>query len=157
MKTNLIKRLITITAALTITLAIGPGGAHAELKDNNNGTVTDTATGLVWLKDANCFGKRDWRWTMFSVSNLSSGGCGLTDKSATGQWRLPTKVELIARAANKTGFTNVQTDYYWSDTTHTFGAFFGAYAAWIVRMSDGNASNGNEHNNYYIWPVRAGQ
>jgi len=157
MKINFIKRFITIAAAAILTLACAAGGTFAELKDNNNGTITDTATGLVWLKDANCFGKRDWRWTMSSVSNLSSGGCGLTDKSTAGQWRLPTKVELIARAANKAGFTNIQTDYYWSDSTYSFGAFFGAYAAWIVRMSDGNASNGRESNFYYVWPVRAGQ
>lgn len=28
--------------------------------DNGNGTVTDNLTGLIWLKDANCFGKRFW-------------------------------------------------------------------------------------------------
>ena len=28
--------------------------------DNGVGTVTDNLTGLIWLKDANCFGPRDW-------------------------------------------------------------------------------------------------
>ncbi len=32
-------------------------------KDNNNGTVTDNLTGLIWLKNANCFG----------VENLGGG------------------------------------------------------------------------------------
>ncbi len=67
MQTNLIKRITT-------TLAIGAGGAHAELKDNKNGTITDTAQGLVWLKDANCFGGRDW-YDAQSKGYWSSSSC----------------------------------------------------------------------------------
>ena len=28
--------------------------------DNNDGTVTDTLTGLVWLKNASCGGQKTW-------------------------------------------------------------------------------------------------
>jgi hypothetical protein len=28
--------------------------------DNSNGTVTDNLTGLIWLKNANCFNTRTW-------------------------------------------------------------------------------------------------
>ena len=28
--------------------------------DNSNGTIRDNLTGLIWLKDANCFGSRTW-------------------------------------------------------------------------------------------------
>src|SRR3990172_5700801 len=28
--------------------------------DNGDGTVTDNLTGLIWLKNANCFGTRNW-------------------------------------------------------------------------------------------------
>ena len=28
--------------------------------DNNNGTVTDKLTGLIWMKNANAFGVRTW-------------------------------------------------------------------------------------------------
>ena len=28
--------------------------------DNTNGTVTDNLTGLIWLKNANCFGEKSW-------------------------------------------------------------------------------------------------
>ena len=41
MKTNLIKRLVTIAAAVTIALAIGAGGAHAGLKDNKGAPLGD--------------------------------------------------------------------------------------------------------------------
>ena len=28
--------------------------------DNGDGTVTDNLTGLIWLKDGNCFGRNMW-------------------------------------------------------------------------------------------------
>ena len=28
--------------------------------DNGDGTITDNLTGLMWLKDANCFGSQTW-------------------------------------------------------------------------------------------------
>ena len=28
--------------------------------DNDDGTITDNLTGLMWLKDANCFGTKTW-------------------------------------------------------------------------------------------------
>lgn len=36
--------------------------------NNNDGTVTDNLTGLVWLTNANCFGYQDWNTAL----NLSS-------------------------------------------------------------------------------------
>jgi len=62
--------------------------------DNGDGTVTDTNTGLVWLKNANCFGLPplfdNWNDAMALVAGLSDGQCGLTDGSSAGDWRLPT-------------------------------------------------------------------
>jgi hypothetical protein len=57
--------------------------------DCANGTVTDTQTGLIWLKDANCFGLQDWDTAVASAAGLSDGQCGLTDNSSAGDWRLP--------------------------------------------------------------------
>ena len=39
--------------------------------DNKNGTVTDKITGLVWLKNADCFGKKSWNEAAAAVKNLS--------------------------------------------------------------------------------------
>jgi len=62
--------------------------------DNGDGTVTDTNTGLVWLKDAYCFGLPgpydNWNDAMALVAGLSDGQCGLADGSSPGDWRLPT-------------------------------------------------------------------
>ncbi len=62
--------------------------------DNNDGTVTDCRTNIVWLKDANCDGGGNWDNAMAFASGLNSGECGLTDGSVEGDWRLPDKDEL---------------------------------------------------------------
>ena len=62
--------------------------------DNNNGTVTDMRTGLIWLKNANPCGTKNWTSAKTYCSNLASGMAGLTDGSKAGQWRLPTIQEL---------------------------------------------------------------
>ncbi len=117
-----------------------------------NGTVTDG--NLVWLKNANCFGKRNWNDAMSAAASLKSGMCGLTDGSKVGQWRLPTKDQLVRRSKNKQGFNNVQADYYWSSSTD---AGYKA-SAWDVSMYSGYVnSNYKDDSYYYVWPVRGGQ
>ncbi|MDM8560652.1 hypothetical protein [Candidatus Parabeggiatoa sp. HSG14] len=48
------------------------------------------------MKNANCFGKKDWATALSNVANLSSGSCGLTDGSKAGDWRLSNVGELQA-------------------------------------------------------------
>lgn len=153
MITHRIKHLITIVAAAAITLASVAGGAYAALKDNNNGTITDTATGLVWLKNANCFGWQRWQDAMNCAAGLQSGSCGLSDKSTAGQWRLPTKEELAVRASNKAGFTNALPNGYWSSNTYVPTPSL----AWFVDMTYGYVQYNGKGNLFYVWPVRAGQ
>jgi hypothetical protein len=69
--------------------------------DCGNGTVTDTLTGLVWLKQANCLPQANWKAANEAAAGLKAGDCGLRDGSSPGDWRLPTKIEwetTIARA-----------------------------------------------------------
>jgi len=69
--------------------------------DCGNGTVTDTVTGLIWLKAINCFVRDNWFSASAAAAALADGQCGLTDGSKPGDWRLPTKAEweaTIARA-----------------------------------------------------------
>jgi hypothetical protein len=61
-----------------------------------NGTVTDSATGLIWLRDAGCLGSFDWAAANQAAAALQDGQCGLTDRSKPGDWRLPTNAEWIA-------------------------------------------------------------
>jgi Protein of unknown function (DUF1566) len=72
--------------------------------DCGNGTVTDTVTGLIWLKPLGCVPQGvDWAAANQAAALLKAGDCGplLTDKSSPGDWRLPTRAEweaMIARA-----------------------------------------------------------
>ena len=69
--------------------------------DNNNGTVTDNLTGLIWLRDASCeeypgtdgLGLGDWQTALTAAHTLASGLCGLSDGSTAGSWRLPNLAE----------------------------------------------------------------
>ena len=77
--------------------------------DCGNGTVTDAVTGLLWLKDADCtvFNQQaPWYVAQAIVANLGDGQCGLSDGSAPGDWRLPTRDEWEAMVGHdETGAT----------------------------------------------------
>jgi hypothetical protein len=62
--------------------------------DKGNGTVVDKLTRLIWLKNANCFGRRTWVQALTDANSLASGSCDLTDRSKAGDWRLPNVKEL---------------------------------------------------------------
>ena len=67
--------------------------------DCGNGTVTDTVTGLIWLKQSNCLPANYWAAANQAAAGLQDGDCGLTDKSSPGDWRLPTQAEWSATIA----------------------------------------------------------
>jgi len=139
--------------------------------DNGDGTVTDNLTGLIWLKNANCFGSDTWQGALNAANNLADGQCGLSDGSQAGDWRLPNVNELeslvhagykeedcggsacstLAAWLNTQGFTNVQSAYYWSSTTYASNTD----DAWIVSMSNNIMYNfGKSGGNHYVWSVR---
>ncbi|SJZ98619.1 Protein of unknown function [Trichlorobacter thiogenes] len=161
MKTNLIKRLITIAAATAFMLAIGTGAVHA--RDNGNGTYTD-ATGLVWLKDAGCLGSMNWVDATASPKNLAHGKCGLSDNSRPGSWRLPTGDELNRIHQELSGFTNIRQGNYWSSScvVQMQGPGWGM----PVTLCNSSSLDGHPYSIYsreminkinYVLPVRAGQ
>jgi hypothetical protein len=135
--------------------------------DNDDGTVTDNKTGLVWLKDANCFGTRNWNQAITDCQNLGVPDCNLTDGSQAGDWRLPTKEEWKAfictqytdpAVCNTRGlrkwsegdpFNNVQSNsFYWSSTEYD------STTAWVVFTFEGDILPDDKINNNYLWPVR---
>jgi len=162
--------------------------------DNGDGTMTDCRTGLIWLQDANCLasfngigksnGWLNWFDAMKWVVGLQDTGdprtgCQLSDGSVPGDWRLPSKIELMAMitSAKSKGysnpvlsnaggtaqwtngvpynFQNVQSFAYWSCNTASWNQSF----AWQVSMFDGNSTTagGKLNPDTYVWPVRGGQ
>jgi len=143
---------------------LGKGMAWPEPRfvDNEYGTVTDRLTGLVWLKEANCFVVSSWNQALLDCSGLASGDCGLTDGSSPGDWRLSNLNELLSlldrsqtAPALPSGnpFTGVQTSTYWSSTTSAGSSG----SAWFVFLDDGYSDFSPKDNAYYVWPVRGGR
>lgn len=143
-------------------LQIGVAWPSPRFTDNSNGTVTDNLTGLVWLKNANCFGGKSWNDALAAANNLATGACGLTDASAAGQWRLPNINEfesivtmnlVYPSLPAEHPFTEVQASENWSSTSYAKNT---EVDAWFVDLSYGHVYNGSKTNERYVWPVRDG-
>jgi hypothetical protein len=141
------KKKITAVLGVAIMCFLLTVTAGAALKDNGDGTITDTSQNLVWLKDANCFGPVFWDNAKSKTASLQSGTCGLSDKSTAGQWRLPTKSELLVRSSDLAGFRSVNYSYYWTSSDSGDNA-------WTVYINSGSTYNLPKHSYLYFWPVR---
>jgi hypothetical protein len=134
--------------------------------DNKDGTITDSLTKLIWLKNMNCFGMLDWKDAALAAKGLKQGDCGpnpdlvLSDGSSAGDWRLPTMTELctLIDFSRRTPalpkghmFFNVPSGYHWSATTLDDHSGM----AWIVYFESGTTCYENMKNRAgHIWPVR---
>lgn len=138
--------------------------------DNGDGTVTDNLTGLMWLKDGNCFGKKIWQEGLDAVADLNANPGTYTCGGYTAtydDWVLPNvnELESLANAEesnpaswlNSQGFLNVglayHSDYYWSSTTSPVSATHDH--AWEVNMGGSYVQHTNKVKYNYVWPVRA--
>jgi len=145
--------------------------SHWRFCDMGDGTVLDISTGLIWLKNANCFGQANvWNNAMSAAATLADGQCGLTDGSQPGDWRLPTKEEWEAfvdinysdpALCNAAGngqwsagdaFDHVLPVTYWSGTS----AWWINGYAWYMDMGDGVVGYWTKQGQNFVWPVRAG-
>ena len=122
--------------------------------DNDDGTVTDNLTGLIWLKNANRFGSLAWAAALTACNTLTEDGVNLKDGSVAGDWRLPNVKELQSlihfgfagpALPNTAGtgqwsdddpFTGVQLSIYWSATTYAHNTD----SAWYVYLGDGSVN-----------------
>jgi hypothetical protein len=122
--------------------------------DQGDGTVADTMTGLVWLKQADCL-HTNWQQALQAVNGLAAGQCGLTDGSQPGNWRLPNRNELLSLSDRAPSFPQasyldgqyrgdgvvtgpvvfssfVVSMYYWSSSTDAADAS----QAWAIYSCD---------------------
>jgi hypothetical protein len=143
--------------------ALGVEWPDPRFTDNFDGTVTDNLTGLLWLKNANCFGSRTWDEALSDANGLSAGWCGLTDGSSAHDWRLPNIKELqslidfgntVPALPSGHPFINLHSGLYWSSTTDAYASDY----AWGITIYYGNVySYEKTSHSFYVWPVRRWQ
>lgn len=82
-----------------------------------NGTVV--VGNKTWLKMANCFGFLTWDDAKRAASSLANGQCGLSDGSKAGDWRLPSRTELLTVCVSKDKFVGVSSAWTKEDKDST--------------------------------------
>jgi hypothetical protein len=129
---------------------------------NNNGTVTDNLTGLIWRKNPRRFETSTWKEALAACNSLEADDDDLTDGSEAGDWRLPNINELLSlhdfsrhSPALPTDhlFSNIGQDYCcWSSTTDAVDNNYAYY------MNADLAGLGAWHKweKIFVWPVRGG-
>lgn len=138
--------------------------------DCGNGTVTDTLTGLIWLKQVDCFPAQTFAEANTSVAGLRSGDCGLSDGSRPGDWRIPSVydcvrlfksdcagIDIAGNGPNDSSCyfyspwaTGLVEDYYWTSTTYN-GLRTWAY---MMQTEDPEFIAGYKAEARMFWPVR---
>jgi len=133
----------------------------ARYKDNGDGTVTDTATGLMWTRNAN-HGKMDWKTAVEYCEKLEFAGHN--------DWRLPSvrqaggkpELDTLGRPGGVPGtepferlsgkqfpFTGLISEPYWSSVPYGHPRF-----AWCVKLWTGYVGSDLKTEQFAVWPVR---
>jgi hypothetical protein len=156
---NHFKLVTTTMFAILMFFPVMPQVASAQFTDNGDGTVTDSRNGTIWLKDASCFGMKNWEDGKNAALALHNGQCGLTDGSAPGDWHVATLKEFQGSEDgfyalindntpnNVEPFVNIKSYWYWTGTET--GA-----EAWAFRVWDNDTESASKNGAKYIWPVK---
>jgi hypothetical protein len=128
--------------------------------DNQDGTVSDNLTGLIWLKNSNCLGFATFSDALELANELGDGACGLTDNSQPRDWRVPNLRELQSLQVYNTyapdlpaghPFLNVQPTLTWASTS---AAGFAAQG-WFTIFGVGPSVFEDKAVALAVWPVRS--
>jgi Zn-dependent metalloprotease len=136
--------------------------------DNADGTITDNLTGLMWLRDADCFGALRWQEALDAVRDFDADPAAHACDGYTAghaDWRLPNLNEQetlfdagvpgIMQWLGGGGlmFRNVHSDYYWTSTSHVQPL---STSAWMFHIGYGAVDPGSKNLAAgYVWPVRS--
>lgn len=132
--------------------------------DNNDGTVTDTETGLMWQKET-APGTYTWKQALAYTENLNLGDYA--------DWRLPNINELFTLVdysrfnpsidmllEQYTISTSWEASGYWSSTTalgDSISVFDNARYVYFYNGSVGGSINDNKYDSRNVRAVRGGQ
>lgn len=130
---------------LGLCAVLAAGTVQAELQDQGDGTVLDTATSLIWLKDGNLF-YTQYQANPAIIDEIVAGAPALDDVSTGGP-----------HVWNKDGtLTDIYTDFVDPNATNTSPAVNGAMTwfgamAWVNWL---NAHNYLGHNDWRLPSVK---
>jgi hypothetical protein len=122
--------------------------------DNDDGTVTDSKTNLMWSKDANLLGGSMYMDAVQKCDEYPVYGLG-----GYHDWRLPSMPELkslIDKSQSDPAlppgnpFINVQFYYYWTTMVSEPGYHY------VVYMDNGGVGFAYDWDELYVSPVRSG-
>lgn len=153
----------TATAEMTCgqqNTAIKPTTPTADFIVHNDGTVTHSTTGLMWMRcnlgerweNGRCAGLyRKYTWQE-ALSNNGDGYAGYTD------WRLPNKNELASivehrcwnPSTNQAIFPTSRPSWYWTSTPVATNPGM----AWNIHFSDGDLHILYKTDDHYVRLVR---
>ena len=113
----------------------------SRFKDNNDGTITDTKTGLMWQKDHT--GPMSWQDAMNYAESLSLTGHD--------NWRLPTIEEAFTlidfgKYNPASAFPNMLSKWFWSSSSYAPSS----YCAWSVYFGSGYMGHIYKTSGHYI-------
>jgi hypothetical protein len=158
-------------------LQAGVARKGPRFEDNNNGTITDKLTNLIWTIEAGQglpFGVT-WPEALIICNLLADNGGELADGSEVGDWHLPNVKELeslihygvydpavpdtlgTGKWSQGDPFNNVQSDLYWSSSTLAAPPPADANA-WEVSLRDGGVDRNVKDKRFgFVWCVRGGR
>jgi len=128
--------------------AVRGGSEVIEPIDNNDGTVTDKTTGLMWRKKSS--GPFTWMEALRYCEELEFAGHK--------DWRLPDINELLSivnylnrnPAIDIKAFPGTASSYYWSSTSYIFHPD----SAWMTNFFSGDINDNKKDYRYYCRAVR---
>lgn len=133
--------------------------------DNDDGTVTDELTGLMWVKDASLLQPSDWQTALEAISQLNTDPNDYADKgysASYADWRLPNAMELSSIIAPTEDypalprgqqFADLQSSYYWSSTSVPAAP----ETAWGINVQYGDMVSHDKSSKFPVLPVRSTQ
>ena len=148
-----------------------PTPTPERFRDNEDGTVSDTVTGLMWIKEPRALTSNGalmtWSAAQTYVGNLNFAGYSdwrlphVNRTDGAGGIQQPAELDAVGRPdgdltkswdrgmLNK-AFVGLVEPHYWSNTTYEVGTGH----AWRVYVGNGSLHVGNKSYANFVWPVR---